>query len=229
MTLSATERSFATTAIVSVAVGVGVLGAGVAVWESRSVNRQAANSGDTPVILVGGTLTFKAGDTNYAWQTDSATEYHVSPNYAVTSIALKSKAPADPPPSGYDGDPTSDLIRLDVSSATSWQIDEYVIPTGQPEITSVKVASLAPKDNTTEIHLKVLDLKDPAGFLCPVPGNPAKITYGQTQLCPDAKNFTFSRVNITVSANGQTQESGSLTCLGLNPTKGTCRIIFRGP
>ena len=240
MTLSTTERSFATTAIVSVAVGVGLLGAGVAVWESRSVNRQAANSGDTPVILVGGSMVFKAGayQTPVTWASvTDGQEYYVSPTYQISTIVVKSTAPPDPAGDGDttnsgDANPTTDKLRLDVSTATSWEIDEYTSASGNNAVTKI-----FPKTNgaITEIHVALLDTN---GILCPVNSKNKRISYSPTKPCPPQGSplpvTTFSQVSVVlngdVMADGKTpQPSGTLICVDSNGDGlGKCRIAFKG-
>jgi hypothetical protein len=226
MTMTTEERSFVTTAIFSVAVGLSFLGTGLGVgiaYLEKKATAQFANSGDTPVVLVGGTLTFKAGDKTYPWVPDTQyTTFHVSPTYAVATIVIKARAGSDPNdnPVGDDSDSTTDLFRIDVFNSTSWEIDEFISD-------GTKVATITPQGNS--IYLT----RNGPGYLCPDPnGNLKKISYSQTPSCPGTP-VSFSKISFTVTdtINGalQTVASGTLNCIDSTGSPGTCRIAFRGP
>ena len=222
------ERTTVTRALFAVGLGVSVLG-GVLFFGIKAlfVANAAANSGDTPVILVGGTMTFKSGaqGTPPPWQTvsgSSPAEYFLDPGYSVAKIVVKKNAPPDDDSSQTgDAQPKSDRLSIDVSDAGTWKIDAYTL--AADGITSVKVASLAPKDNTTEIHLKVLDDTDPNAALCFVPSSTVRIRLGHTGSCPDTSSFDSVIVTIDKVV------TGTLKCTDGSGTKGTCRIVLRGP
>src|ERR1700722_12913653 len=70
--------------------------------------------GDTPIVLVGGTLTFKAGNKNNDWQANSTTGgYSVAPGYPVAKIVIKAMSAQDTSgdPVGDDSDQTTDELR----------------------------------------------------------------------------------------------------------------------
>jgi hypothetical protein len=215
------EKGFVTKAIFAAGIGAGILGAAIVALQTM---RGASGTGDTPVVLIGGSLTFKAGDANYAWQNDSATEYHISPTYPIASIAVKAKAIADSTdtPVGSDGDPASDVLRLDVNGA-SWQIDEYASNPAINNNIPYLAASITSQGNAIYVNLK-----DQGGFLCDANKNHKRILYGHAQDCSDADKFTFTQAGLTVTSNGQSQATGFLNCIDQNTSKGTCRIVFRG-
>src|SRR5258708_6312908 len=115
MTMTPEDKKFTTQRIALVGLAVFVLGGslvgafllGNSAKAIRGlfsdINNVLSDSGDTPVVLVGGSLKFIAGASSFPWMQDSPTTFHVSPNYAVKTIAIKAK--------GVDGDPTTDLLR----------------------------------------------------------------------------------------------------------------------
>jgi hypothetical protein len=244
MTMTAEERSFVTTAIVSVAIGLTVLGVGFEVLERTTAEHKLvriANPGDTPVVLIGGSMVFKAAayQTPQAWSTDTPNkEYHVSPAYQISTIVLKAIAGADNDNLGSgDANATTDKLRLDVSTANTWEIDEFSVAGG-----GKPVVKLVPKQNgtTTEIHLVLLD---PGGMLCPVnSNNMIRISYSPTQNCPapaagSQTSPVFSQVSVIlngeVTSSGAPQPSATLNCIDSTDSTGDpagkCRIVFRGP
>jgi hypothetical protein len=230
------ERTTVTRAIFSVGLGVSVLG-GLLFFGIKELftSHAAANSGDTPVILVGGSMTFKAGayQTPQSWSTVTAgQEYSVAPSYQISTIVVKATAPADGDGSNPgDANPTTDKLRLDVSTASSWEIDEFTSAYGSNPVTKI-----FPKQNgaITEIHLALLDTN---GTLCPVnSANMKRISYSPTKQCPaqgSLPDATFSQVSVTlngdVTAAGTPQPSGTLNCVdSAGDPLGKCRIALKG-
>jgi hypothetical protein len=165
---------------------LGILGlfAGIKILDSKiAAIVTTGRGGDTPVVLVGGSMTFKADayQTPQAWLTDTAyKEYHVSPTYQISTVVLKAVLGPDNDATGSgDGNPTTDKIRLNVSTAENWEIDEYTVASG-----NIPVVKIFPKQNgtITEIHLYLLDA---GGMLCPVnAGNMIRIRYSPALSCP---------------------------------------------
>jgi hypothetical protein len=186
--------------------------------------------GDTPIVLVGGTLTFKAGNKNNDWQANSTTGgYSVAPGYPVAKIVIKAMSAQDTSgdPVGDDSDQTTDELRFDVPTitpvVTSWEIDEFTSDSG-----TTAVASITPGSGNT-INLQ---LKNPSGSsLCP--DNPKKIRrllYNNGPNCT-GKNPDFTSVSLSVTAIinnvSQTLTLANLDCIDQNNNLGICRIVFR--
>ena len=174
-----------------------------------------APSGDTPVVLVGGSMTFAAKS---PWKSITPLqEYSVDPQYDISKIVIKRIADDG---SG-DTKPNSDKFRVDVSLADAWEIDAFANIYRQDGITfdEVKVASIAPKANSTEIHLVRLDASNTAQFCDDGAGN---IKFGRTAKC--SEKLGFSRIELQV--NGQV--SASINCLDdAAKAIGKCRIVLR--
>jgi hypothetical protein len=233
MTITAEERSFVTTAIISVAVGLIVLAVGFEILEKKSTEHkfiQSANPGDTPVVLVGGTLTIKSGAQANppSWSpATQSTKYSLDPGYAIAKIVVKKNAPVevDDQSQGGDDQPASDRLSVDVSDAGTWEIDAYAIaPTVGAQ--AKEVATLTPKKGTTEIDLNVLQNADTTAALCYVSGSTLKIGLGHTgqgASCPDNSSFD----SVILKLDGKT--TGALNCIDANGTTGSCRIVLRGP
>lgn len=215
--MTAEEKQFITQRIALVGLGVLVLGStlvgafflGGSVKAIRTLFLKVtpAATGDTPLVLVGASLNFIARDATYPWLQDSATTYHMSPNYPVKTIVIKAKS--DDP----EGDPTTDRLRADVSNAASWEVDEFIT---QPDGSAAKVASITSMGY--QINLAA------TGTLCP---GGSTISYGRNPGCVDA--ITFNSVSLTVTTQGgATVTWGTIKCVDSNNTPGKCKIVFRG-
>lgn len=235
---------FVGTAFLTTVVGGGLLLTGIYYLLLRS-----APSGDTPVVLVGGSIVFKAAkkaDPTYYWQQDTQYKaYHAIPHYPVTSIAIKkTTTPADTPdPSGDastadDQDRTTDVIRVDLSDTPAWEIDEF----SQASPTSNPVVSITPDGNY--IAVKVIDYPNATppvtGFLCPIPKKtnttPNRLKYTTNPDCSDDSptdaNAKLAGVSLMVTTKDvtgkpQVQTFGSLSCLDTAASPGTCKLAFR--
>lgn len=186
-----------------------LLGGSVGAIRSLFV-KTAGASGDTPVVLIGGSLKFQARDTSYPWKMDTPTTYHVSPNYPVQSIVIKAKQVGT---SGDDDDPTTDQLRANVSNATSWEVDEFITQQGAPDLQVASLTSLGYEINLTALN----------GYLC---SGGTTISYGQQPGCVD--QVVVSKVTLTVTEGDGPQQWGSINCVDSNNNPGKCRIVFRG-
>jgi hypothetical protein len=225
---------FVGTALLTTVVGGGLLLTGIYYLFTR-----AAPSGDTPVVLVGGSIIFKAAnkaDPTYYWQQDTQYKaYHAIPHYPVASVAIKRTATSGD--TGDDQDRTTDVIRVDLSGTPFWEIDEF----SQASPTSNPVVSITPDGNY--IDVKVIDYPNAnpsvTGFLCPqnTSTNPNKLKYTTNSDCsdnpstdPKAKLAGMSLLVTTPDATGkpQVQTFGTLSCLdSATAANGTCKIVFR--
>jgi hypothetical protein len=183
-------------------------------------------SGDTPVVLVGGSLIFKAPNKGYDWQELTAgQDYFVTPSYAISTIVIKSKAADDPGDGQVDDDssPASDQLRANVSNATSWQIDEFTTDSDATPVVSVTF-------DGSQMHVIQ---KSQSGILCPI--SKKRLFYSPTQPCPASPPTPttpptppiFSKVSLTITAFGQKQTWGTINCIDVNNVQGKCRIVFR--
>lgn len=219
------ERKLVTSSLFAVGLGVAVLGGGVVLLYAGA--KGGPNSGDTPVVLVGASITFKAES---GWTQDSTTQdYFASPDNAVSAIAIKSKPAADTgdDPDPTDNQPSSDLFRVNVMNGTSWEIDEYATNPNISAGTPFEVASITSAAAGNNINLHKVD---ETGYFCQdKKGN--RISFGRKPDCSDAEQFTFSNVSfkVTATATNLTEASGTLNCVDLNNHPGQCKIAFRTP
>lgn len=170
--------------------------------------------GDTPVVLVGGSLTAKAPIK--AWQpaTMGLKEYFVSPGDPVQTIVVKATSTQDTGDGSVGGDKSApDTIKVDVSQAQSWEIDEFT--TG-----NVQVASLI-LNGDGNIHFA----RSNNFTLCP---NNSFHRIAVTQDAQCNHLVPFSQVTISVIYAGHpSQTIGTLTCIDQNFNPGTCRIVLK--
>jgi hypothetical protein len=247
MTLATDDKRFITQKIALVGLGVSLLSSSiVGVFVVRSLvtaikelfAHSFADSGDTPVVLVGGSMTFKAGayKAGQSWMQDD-TGYHVSPSYQISTIVLKTSAPPDNNDSTNSGDanPGTDKLRVDVSASNSWEIDEFSVAGGNTN----PVVKIFPQQNgpVTEIHLVLLDN---TGKLCPVTRKNVRLRYiPNIQTCPNpplpddpptgSPPVPPVLSQISIKLNGEANPSGTLSCFdsGGDPA-GKCRIALKG-
>jgi hypothetical protein len=247
MALDAADKSFLTRRLILTWIGVSLLSllvTSIVAYElSDSIKTlgktlgkaifgvTAAHSGDTPVVLVGGSLLFRARDAGLLWVEDTPQKaYHLNPQYDVASIVVKKKPnKGGDDPDTDDSTASSDKLRVDVSNAASWEVDEFIPgAAGKPD---VRVASITPDSKTSY----QIDLTATQGYLCPVPAEPntKHLTYSANP-CPapgqePSDAVTFSSIQVIVTVGGQTQTWGTLNCVDANSDKtGQCRIVFRG-
>lgn len=87
------------------------------------------HSGDTPVILIGGSVVVKHGskDANQKWTPKHSGEYHTTLAHPIASIALKKYALPDHDDHhrADDLDLNTDLERIDIPGGASWKVDIY--------------------------------------------------------------------------------------------------------
>ena len=117
-------------------------------------------AGDTPVVIIGGSMKFKDEDQTDAavfWVPVTANQvYSLTPTYPITTIAVKVKSAPDSGDSYKDDQKlATDLIRIDITQDASWEIDEYT--------RAGPVAKLTGTNNGNQINLALTG----AGSLCP--------------------------------------------------------------
>jgi hypothetical protein len=184
------------------------------VTEFQHENRNP--SGDTPVVLVGGSLDFRASG---GWQPAAppsyGTQYSTTPATPITMIALKSHNMQPD-----EGDPSTDLMDVGISSTTNWTVDEYAKKSGGPEFLAVSVRLQGSNINVSTTN----------GYLCLT--TTTKLVYDQTHDqandCPDRGKFKITRVAINVTDRvSNSQASGNFNCVDADNNPGYCKIAFR--
>ncbi len=176
-------------------------------------------SGDTPVILIGGSVVVKHGskDTSQRWNSRNSNEYHTTLAHPIASIVLKKYAHPDHDDDhrADDLDPDSDLERIDIPNAASWKVDIY--EQNSDKDSAISIAS-AP-----DLGI-LLTLENPAGSLCE--NSKRRIAYsidpGRTE--SGLKDAKIAKT--VVSVDGKV--AGTLHPIDLKSnTPGICRIVFR--
>lgn len=174
----------------------------------------AQGKGDTPVVLVGGSVHFKAGSQPTAddWQEKTKNQdYFYTVNLPVNVIVLKNSSAADGnSPDPDDSNPTTDNNRISISDPNSWRVDLFTLASP-----SVPVAHLEPQADG--IHI-ILD--DAKGQLCPTPN---QIAYQPTADCSQDKKPKFSQINLIVAS----KQVANLTCMDAKGHKNKCRFVLR--
>jgi hypothetical protein len=180
-----------------------------------------AHSGDTPVVLIGGSLIIKHGskDKNQKWNSTNGSEYHTTLAHPIASIALKKLAHPDHDDDyrADDENPDTDLQRIDVPSAASWKVDIYAQNSDKHPAISIACA------RGLDVRLT---LENQAGSLCE--HTKRRIAYsidpGRTEL--GQRNATLAKA--VVNFDGSV--AGTLNSIDLKSnTPGKCRIVFRYP
>jgi hypothetical protein len=177
------------------------------------------NSGDTPVVIIGGSVVVKHGskDTSQRWHPGNKSEYHTASTHRIASIALKKHALPDQDDDhrADDLDPDTDLERIDIPSAASWKVDIYEQNSGKDSAISISSA-----DNLGIL----LTLENRAGSFCE--SSKRRVAYsidpGRTE--SGLKNAKIAKA--VVSVDGKV--AGTLHPIDLKSnTPGICRIVFR--
>jgi hypothetical protein len=211
--MTSDERKIGRRQLIAVGVSVLTLGASIAGFA------QAAHPGDTPVVLIGGTVTVKVGskDNGKKWKRKSG-KYHAKPAFPIALIVLKNSAQDDQDNDhkADDDDPSTDQPqhRIDVSSAGSWKVDVFALATDSSPIISITSGS--------DIQLALVNA---SGALCKDTNR--RTAYSTDQGCTAAgkRGATFAKAVVTV--DGTVPQNGTLSCAASGP--GKCRIVFRYP
>jgi hypothetical protein len=180
-----------------------------------------AHSGDTPVVLIGGSVIVKHGskDKNQKWNSKNRSEYHTSLTHPIASIALKKYAHPDHDDDhrADDLDPDTDLERIDIPSAASWKVDIY--EQNSDKHSAISIASAKSLDVQ-------LTLENQTGSLCE--HSDRRIAYSTDRGRTESGQRNATLAKAVVSFDGKV--AGALNSIDLNSnTPGICRIVFRYP
>ena len=177
------------------------------------------HSGDTPVVIIGGSVTVKHGskDMVQTWHSRHSGEYHTASTYPIASIALKKHALPDHDDDhrADDLDPDTDLERIDIPSAASWKVDIY--DQNSDKASAISIAS-------TTSRGVLLTLENEAGSLHQDSMRRIAYSIHPTRTEAGLKDATLTKA--VVSVDGKI--AGTLSSIDLKSnTPGICRIVFR--
>jgi hypothetical protein len=176
------------------------------------------HSGDTPVVLIGGSVVVKHGskDTNQRWTPKHSGEYHTTLAHPITSIVLKKHALPDHDDHhrADDLDPDTDLERIDIPGGASWKVDIYEQNSDRRSAISITSADLG----------ILLTLENPGGSFSE--HSQRRIAYsidpGRTE--SGLKDAKIAKAIVSVDG----KVVGTLHSIDLKSnTPGICRIVFR--
>jgi hypothetical protein len=177
-----------------------------------------ADSGDTPVILIGGSVVVKHGskDATQRWSPRNHGEYHTSLKHPIASIALKKNAHPDHDDDhrADDTDPATDMERIDIPLAASWKVDIY--EKNSDTHSAISIASATGPSI-------VLTLEDQDGRLHEHSKRRIAYSFDPGRAESGLKDATITKA--VVSVDGKV--AGTLSPIDLSNTPGICRIVFR--
>jgi hypothetical protein len=180
-----------------------------------------AHSGDTPVVLIGGSLIVKHGskDKNQKWNSENSSEYHTTLPHPIASIALKKYAHPDNDDDyrADDEDPNTDLQRIDVPAAASWKVDIYA--QNSDKHSAISIASAKSLDVLLALENQAGSLSEHSKRRIAYSIDPGRTESGQ-------RNATLAKAVVSFDGN----VAGTLNSIDLKSnTPGICRIVFRYP
>jgi hypothetical protein len=187
---------------------------------------------DTPVILIGGSVTFKqkSKGTKLNWDplTDGRNGYTTNGKGPIATIVIKAN---------YEGtdseinDGSTDRLRVSVPDGKTWSVDLF---TKKPSPNKAKVTiSSSDTSKLSTIDMVLLDSK--LGILCPDATTSVKsvanVYYNDSGSCPNPpvadENTFFTSITVTVD----NKVVGTLNCFSVDSTGTTvdnkCRVVFR--
>ena len=179
------------------------------------------HSGDTPVILIGGSVVVKHGskDTSQRWVPKHSGGYHTTLAHPIASIVLKKYAHPDHDDEHRvdDMDPETDLERIDIPSAASWKVDIY--EQNSDDHSAISIAS--------DTNLGVLlTLEDQGGSFSEHSKRRIAYTIDSGNSESGLKDAKIAKAVVTVDG----KVAGTLHPVDLKSnTPGICRIVFRYP
>jgi hypothetical protein len=176
-------------------------------------------SGDTPVVLIGGSLTVQESstDSKQTWG-PHGNGYRASSPHAVAEIALKKDYKPnnhDDSHRGDDDDTSKDMgSPIPVTSAAPWSVKLYA----KEKNDAVLLIEVSPPGTDY-----LLTLLDQSGSLCPDPvtKSPRRMEYFLNSSCSGEAHFDRAEVTTNVGT------PPPLTCVDSNNQPGMCRIVFR--
>jgi hypothetical protein len=176
-------------------------------------------SGDTPVVLIGGSVIVKHGSKDKAqvWSPSSPRDYHTALKQPIASIALKKHANPDHDDDHRvdDLDPATDLERIDIPHGASWKVDVF-------EQKSDKKAALSIA-SANDLGI-LLTLVNESGSL--QEHSKRRIGYGVDSQRSELGLKDAKITKAVVSVDGKV--AGTLSSIDLKSnTPGICRIVFR--
>lgn len=179
------------------------------------------HSGDTPVVLIGGSVVVKHGsrDTSQRWHSRKEGEYHTALTHPIASIALKKHALPDQDDDhrADDLDSSTDLERIDIPSTASWKVDIY--EQNSDKHVAISIAS------ATDLGI-LLTLENQAGSFCEHTKRRIAYSIDPGRTDSGLKNAKIAKA--VVSVDGKV--AGTLHPIDLKSnTPGICRIVFRYP
>jgi hypothetical protein len=179
------------------------------------------HSGDTPVVLIGGSVVVKHGskDTNQRWTPKHNGEYHTTLAHPIASIALKKYALPDHDDHhrADDLDSDTDLERIDIPAGASWKVDIY--EQNSDKHSAISIASAA--------NLGILlTLENEGGSFCEHSERRIAYSIDPSRTEAGLKNAKIAKA--VVSVDGKVV--GTIHPIDLKSnTPGICRIVFRYP
>jgi len=185
---------------------------------------------DTPVVVIGGSLTFKQGSKGGTAWTEvpgQPGQYQtVAPN-PVSTIAIKTTAQPDSDDNHRkdDADPTTDKLPGLSVAGTSFQINVFTVASGANPI--VSIASI---DGIT-ITLFLPSSAPSGAILCPNTSN-RRVDYSSDGNCANLDQF--AKVDVIIGRPPSTTTTTIKCILDATvsfptPCLGKCRIVLRCP
>jgi hypothetical protein len=198
-------RKLVTSSLIAVGFGVVVLVGLVYVAQIRNVNAQA--HGDTPVVLVGGSVTLgehSSSGSDWSPATTPGTSYTAPAASAISAIVVKA-TPSDP-----DADSPNDRLHINVPMGNSWKIDILTSQLGNTKAVTITPSgsNIVATANTGQFCHVGRDLRYSHNSNCPNPNQP---------------DDTFSSVIVTINEI----QIGNLNCN--TGTLGLCKIVLETP
>jgi hypothetical protein len=169
-----------------------------------------SGKGDTPVVLVGGSITFNQNSSiGGIWTGPTSGVYQTAGASPVTMIVVKSKADG-----GSDSNPTTDRLVVAVPANKPWELDLHTdVFTQTP---GVKIYNL---DGSSTIKASLYTAAN-GGSLC-LSSDKTALYFGNST-CPD-KGTKFTSMDVIVGGI----PVGSLSCYSTDQGPQTCRVVFR--
>lgn len=212
------RRQLIRTRVISLSLGALLGGAGVGIAGSAS---NFAYQGDTPVVLVGGSVTVKEAyrKINLKWS-PSGNGYSTTLKHPIDVIVVKQDSSKDKNDSHEpDGDKSSTDLGTPVpvpNDAKKWEVDLFTVDAGGVE-------SAGPKLSWSSLGSNI-ELDNNGGVLVPCPASNRRIGY---TACDNQPYPKFSRVNIIITDKNGANSTTPLTCADSTGSAGHCRIVLR--
>ena len=177
-----------------------------------------ADSGDTPIVLIGGSMSFEQQSKSKPQQTweerDDKTGYYTAGRDPINLIVIKKKKSDDP------GDTSSDKVPYPIPDKATWSVQLFTQNLGSDQA----AVTVSPESGTNYVDITINPQR---GIFCmDKKAKPNTVYFNDSGSCPkppDADPKThFTKMTVKIGGTSDTQ-----ICSDPDLGNYNCKVVFR--